>query len=50
MKTCLGNLFDSNPVVRRSTATCLAALCDHSRRPAVFLPWLLATLMDFLVI
>ena len=49
LKTFLANLFDSNPAVRRSAAACLAAACDHSRRPAAFLPWLLAALLVFLV-
>ncbi len=49
LKTCMGNLFDSNPVIRRTTAVCLVAVCSHSRKPAVFFPWLLSVLMDFLV-
>ena len=49
LKTYVVNLFDSNPLIRRTTAVCLTAISDQCRKPEFFVPWLLATLLDFLV-
>ena len=49
LKTYIVNLFDSNAAIRRTTAVCIAAICSHCRKPNHFLPWLLGTLLDFLV-
>ena len=47
LKSILVNLFDeSSPAIRRNTAITLTAVCIQSRKPHLFLPWLLSTLMD----
>ena len=49
LKTYIVNLFDSNPAIRRTTAVCITSIGSHCQKPNFFLPWLLGTLLDFIV-
>ena len=48
LKTFLVNSFDETSAlsVRRNAALTLTCVCVESRKPAVFLPWLLSTMLD----
>lgn len=49
LKAFLLNLNHASPAIRRSAVSSLVALCRHSRKPPMFLGWLLGTVLQMLV-
>ncbi|XP_050730332.1 huntingtin-like isoform X2 [Eriocheir sinensis] len=49
LKAFLPNLSHTSSAVRRSAVTSLLVLCCHSRKPPMFLSWLLTTILQTLV-
>lgn len=49
LKAFLPNLSHTSSAVRRSAVTSLLVLCSHSRKPSMFLSWLLTTILQTLV-
>ncbi|KAK3887735.1 hypothetical protein Pcinc_008172 [Petrolisthes cinctipes] len=49
LKAFLQNLNHTSPAIRRSAVSSLVSLCRHSRKPPMFLGWLLGTVLQMLV-
>ncbi|KAG7155913.1 Huntingtin-like [Homarus americanus] len=49
LKAFLPNLSHTSSAVRRSAVTSLTVLCRHSRKPPMFLGWLLSTILQIMV-
>nr|XP_045607422.1 huntingtin-like isoform X3 [Procambarus clarkii] len=49
LKAFLPNLGHTSSAVRRSAVSSLTVLCCHSRKPPMFLGWLLSTILQILV-
>lgn len=46
LKSFVGNLKSTSAVCRRTAASSLTAICQHSRKPGHFFAWLLTILLD----
>lgn len=49
LKAFLQNVSSTSPVIRRTASLCILTVCVNSRKPHIFITYILNTLLDLLV-